>query len=155
MNDSLFEIGAPGVDVEALVARIRERVAEKKRQDVYADTRIVRAERANLSALKDDDEFLALYLECLRDAVFVDINDFEIVERRSRFACFFVSVKRLIWNGLKFYTYRMWTQQNQVNGLFLSALDCLEARHRERVQALEKRIAELEKAAAESARNSV
>ena len=46
---------------------------------------------------------------------------------------------------LKFYTYRMWSQQNQVNGLLLSALESGESKNQEKVDKLEKRIAVLEK----------
>ncbi|MDP6491683.1 MAG: hypothetical protein QGG69_07950, partial [Kiritimatiellia bacterium] len=55
-----------------------------------------------------------------------------------------VSLKKTIWGLLKFYTYRLWTQQNQINGLLLSALESAEQKHRKRVQELEKRIAALE-----------
>jgi hypothetical protein len=144
MKDEVFEIGAPGLDVEAVVADVRAAVLEKTRQNLYADARIARAERSNLDNIKDDETFLAFYLECLRDAVFVDINDFEILERRAWGAGLLVELKKLIWKGLKFYTYRLWTQQNQVNGLLLSALDSMENRYRERIADLERRIADLE-----------
>ena len=67
-----------------------------------------------LQNLRDEEEFMEFYLGCLRDAVFVDINDFEIVERRQRFSRALVALKRSIWNLLKFYTYRLWSQQNLV-----------------------------------------
>ena len=41
----------------------------------------------------------------------------EIYERRARFTKPLVVLKRAIWKLLKFYTYRLWSQQNQVNGL--------------------------------------
>lgn len=74
----MFEIGATGVDTAAIVADIRAAVAEKTARGVYTDPRIARAERTNLMNLRDEEHFLAFYLECLREAVFVDINDFEI-----------------------------------------------------------------------------
>jgi hypothetical protein len=78
--------------------------------------------------------------------VFVDINDFEIVERRPVFGRLLVRLKRAIWKLLKFYTYRLWSQQNQVNGLLLAALEGLESSTQEKLRALEARLAELEKA---------
>ena len=86
MKASIFEIGAAGVDAENIVATIRETVAEKMRQGVYTDARVARAERTNLDNLRDEEEFHAFYLECLRDAVSIDISDFEILERRLRFS---------------------------------------------------------------------
>ena len=144
MNEPLFEIGAEGVDVDAIVRQVRESVARKMSEGAYADVRVARAERTNLSALKDQEGFFALYLESLRDAVFVDINDFAIHERRRLFAPFLVGLKRAIWNLLKFYTYRMWSQQNQVNGLLLALAEELDAKHSARIEKLEQRIRQLE-----------
>jgi len=147
MADSTFEIGAPGIDTARLVEDIRARVAEKLQAGAYTDSRIGWAERFNLSNLKDQDEMLTLYLECLRDGVFVDIGDFEIVERRTFCSGLFIALKRLIWKLLKFYTYRLWSQQNQINGLLLAAIEASDSRNREKIAALEKRIGELEAAA--------
>ena len=144
MTTSIFEIGASGIDTERIVADIRKTVDEKMKNGHYTDARVARAERTNLSNLKNEEEFLSFYLECLRDAVFIDISDFEIVERRQRFSSLLLALKRTIWNLLKFYTYRLWSQQNQVNGLLLSAVESSDNRSRERIGTLEKRISDLE-----------
>ena len=145
MTDSPFTIGAEGIDAQALVEQIRAAVNEKREKGLYNDPRIARAERSNLNQLKDDDDFLAFYLDCLKDAAFVDISDFEIVERRARCSGLLIGLKRTIWKLLKFYTYRLWSQQNQVNGLLLSAVENMESTHREKIAELETRIAELER----------
>jgi len=146
MNDeSIFQINAAGVDVERVVAEIRATVAEKIERGDYTDARVGRADRTNLINLKSEDEFLSFYLECLRDAVFVDISDFDIIEKRARFSRLLVTLKRVIWKLLKFYTYRLWSQQNQVNGLLLSAVEGTDERYRTKIEQLEARVAELEK----------
>ena len=144
MSDSLFTIGAPGVDVARIVEEVRTSVADKKAKGLYSDPRIALAERTNLANLRNEDDFLGFYLDCLRDAVFVDINDFEIIERRATLSGLFVALKKTIWKLLKFYTYRLWSQQNQVNGLLLSAMEAQENRNREKIKELEDRIAKLE-----------
>lgn len=145
MSDQLFQVGAPGVDVEKIVREIRETVERKAAEGVYADARIARAERANLINFRDDEEFLTFYLNSLREAAVVDINDFEIRERRSGPAApLLVKLKRTIWSLLKFYTYRMWSQQNMVNGLLVTGLESLNDRCDEKIKRLEARIAELE-----------
>lgn len=138
------EINAPGVDVEALMQEIEETVARKAAQGAYADARIARAERTNLLNLRRDEEFLAFYLRSLREAAFVDINDFEIRERRSALAPLLVALKKVIWKLLKFYTYRLWSQQNTVNGLLVTGVESLDEQYRERIARLEARVAELE-----------
>ncbi len=145
MSDTQFQIGAEGIDAARLVEEIRAAVAAKREAGRYADVRVARAERANLSHLQNQEEFLEFYLDCLRDAVFVDIGDFEIIERRARFSRALIQLKRVIWKLLKFYTYRLWSQQNLVNGLLLSAVETADQRHRERLRALEARIENLER----------
>jgi hypothetical protein len=144
MAESIFKIGADGIDTEKIVAEIEERVRQKRAEGVYDDALIARAERNNLKNLKNDDQFLGFYLRCLRDAVFVDISDFEIREKRKRFRKLLVKFKRALWSMLKFYTYRLWSQQNQVNGLLVTAIEGVDEKQDERIRKLEERIAELE-----------
>lgn len=147
MSEPSVRIGANGVDTEALVREIRERAARKREAGVYADARVARAELHNLLNMREDEGFLDFYLNTLRDAVCVDINDFEIVERRVRFTRILVLLKRVIWKLLCFYTYRLWSQQNQINGLLLSAVETTASHCRERIEALERRVSELENGA--------
>ncbi len=145
MTDESITIGAEGVDVEQLMADIRRTVAEKTAAGAYADPRIARAERHNLQNLSKR-EFLDFYLNSLREAMFVDINDFDIVERRKYLSGVLRGLKRSIWSLLKFYTYRLWTQQNQINGLLFATIEAIEERNREQIATLETRIAKLEAA---------
>ena len=78
MDESLFQIGAEGVDADALVSEIRQAVEEKIAQGIYPDPDIARAERHNLAHLRDEDAFMDYYMNCLRQASHVDINEFEI-----------------------------------------------------------------------------
>ena len=52
--------------------------------------------------------------------------------------------KQSVWKLLKFYTYRLWSQQNQVNGLLLSASEEIDRKYRDKIKALEDRVATLE-----------
>lgn len=145
MVEPLFQIGADGVDAAKINAEIQEAVDEKLRAGCYADARVARAERLNLVNLRRDGQFLTAYLQCLRDAVEVDISDFEIRERRTGLAFFLVRLKKVIWSLLKFYTYRLWSQQNQVNALMATGLEGIDEQYTDRIAKLEARIAELEK----------
>jgi hypothetical protein len=145
MSEPLFDIGAPGVDTEAIVKEVLETVERKRLDGVYSDPRIARAERSNLLNLKGEEDFLPFFLDCLKDAVFIDINDFEIFEKRRFLGKPLVLLKKTIWKLMKFYTYRLWSQQNQVNGLLLTATESIETRYRDRMATLEQRVADLEK----------
>ena len=143
MTKPLFEIGADGIDTEQIVREIQETVARKAKEGVYDDARIARAERSNLVNLKNSEEFLSFYLRNLRQAAFVDISDFEIRERRSLFAPILVRLKKGIWKLQKFYTYRLWSQQNQVNGLLVTAIQGLDEKYSTRIKELEEEVARL------------
>ena len=139
-----ISIGADGVDAGKIVSEILARVAEKRAQGAYDDETVARAERNNILSMKDDEEFLDRYLACLRQVVAVDINDFPIVERRSFFAPLSRGVKKILWKLLKFYTFRLWSQQNQTNGVLLAAVETMHRRHKAEVAELGARIAALE-----------
>lgn len=143
-TNTLFQIGADGVDVDALMESLRESVTRKMESGAYRELRVALAEKSNLANIKDDESFLKFYLECLRNAVAVDINDFEIQERRRLGGGLLVGLKKIIWALLKFYTYRLWSQQNQVNGLLLSAIEGMDDKYRNRIRDLEARLAALE-----------
>lgn len=144
-NEPVIEIRAPGVDTDAVMKEILTEVARKADDGVYDDTRVARAEQTNLINLRDDKNFLSFYLAALREGAIVDINDFEIRERRARFSSALIALKKAIWNLLKFYTFRMWSQQNTVNGLLVTGLESLHEQQQKRIGELELRVAELEK----------
>lgn len=141
-------IGADGVDAREIERQILAAVAEKRARGVYDDGAVARAERNNILSLKDDEEFMERYLACLRQIVAVDINDFPIVERRSRLAPLLKTLKKVVWKVLKFYTFRLWSQQNQTNSVLLAAIEIMDRRHKAEVGALRARVEALEAAAA-------
>lgn len=142
----IFSIGADGVDVSKIVADIEASVARKMEEGVYHDVRVARAEKSNMAQLRTQEEFLAFYMRCISEAANVDINDFEISEKRGGPAGrLLVLLKTIIWKLLKFYTYRLWSQQNQVNSLLVSAIETLDEKYADRITELEHRIAALEK----------
>lgn len=144
-NDYVIEIRAPGADTAAIMAEIRDAVARRAEDGVYDDTRIAKAERTNLINLRDDANFLSFYLAALREGAVVDINDFDIRERRAKFSSLLIRLKKTIWNLLKFYTFRLWSQQNSVNGLLVTGLESLHEQQQKKIADLEARIAALEK----------
>jgi hypothetical protein len=140
----LFQIGAEGVDAAAIMAEITATAARKLESGAYRDARIALAEKSNLVNIQDEESFQKFYHECLRNSMAVDINDFEIREQRRFGNRLLVALKKIIWSLLKFYTYRLWSQQNQVNGLLLTAIEGLDDKYRNKIRDLETRVAELE-----------
>lgn len=141
--EGIFQIDTPGVDAARIVREVQESVEKKLQDGVYDDARIARSERLNLNNLRNQEQFLGFYLRCLRDAVFVNISDFEIHERRKGLAPLLVAFKKTIWNVLKFYTYRLWSQQNEVNGLLVTAIETLDEKYTAKLGELESQVTEL------------
>ena len=148
MNDETTQpairIGADGIDVHRLEEEILAAVASKRAAGVYDDDLVSRAEENNLLTLKDDESFMEQYIVCLRQIVPVDINDFPILEKRSLFAPVSRLIKKVLWKMLKFYTYRLWSQQNQTNSVLLAAIEIMDRRHKKEIAALTSRIEALE-----------
>ncbi len=149
MTESPFEIGGAVPDAARIVEEIQRTVEARRRAGAYADPRLMLAEQANLLHRSRDANFLDLYLAGLKDAVFVDINDFDIRERRRYLAPWLVRLKKGLWNLLKFYTYRLWSQQNEVNGLLLTAIEEMDRTYRARIEALERQVGLREAASSE------
>jgi hypothetical protein len=145
MQSDMVTIGAEGIDQGAIIRSAEQAVTRKRDDGTYEAAGIDGKTAVTPMEFKTDEAFLGFFLESLRETAFVDISDFDIEEKRPRFSRALVRMKKTIWGLLKFYTYRLWSQQNQVNGLLLSAIEGIYDRHEEQVHQLEDRIAALEK----------
>lgn len=146
------KIGADGIDAAAIVETLRKRAMERMDNGEFDMDAISCAERYNIAAVKDSDEFFSRFLSGIRSVSQVDINAWEIVEhRKSIFAPISKFIKKTLWSLLRFYTYHLWSQQNRSNDLLHTAIMVMSERNDERyakmlakIEVLEKRIAELE-----------
>lgn len=145
MNDDVFQVNAGSVDAGRIVAEIRESVKRKMEAGAYRGADVICAEQANMANLVKNEDFPRMYIDSLRSAVFIDINDFPIYEKRKYLGAPLRLFKILVWKILKFYTYRLWSQQNHVNGLMLTAIDGMEDKYSGKIKELETRLAALEK----------
>ncbi|GEM_PF-3713666 len=101
-------------------------------EGVYPDARIGRTERHNLMYLVDSDELLRFYLQCVRDGVHVDINDFVIEDQHTGFKGRMpVKMKPVIWKLLKILegSGNELLIQREGNHLELIVIICLKAWH--------------------------
>ena len=147
MNQPEFTIQTDEIDVTALVDQIRKNVADKKKSGAYSDSLVAVAERSNLTNLKDDEEFITYYLECMSRSSVVGIREFEIPDAKGgAVGKAMQKFKKAIWSCLKFYTYRMWTQQNQVNSLQANGIQVIQSQQLKKAEALQARIDRLEAA---------
>ena len=106
--------------------------------------RILASNVQSPTGFANNTAFIRALLNTLHDTAFVDISDFEIIERRQRWSRPLIALKKGIWSLLRFYTFRLWSQQNEINGFLLAALQGIHEDANERIAKLEARIAELE-----------
>ena len=142
-DPDIFEFDRSHPDAAAVADRIRRRVDDAIAEGLFDDARIAIAERSNLSSIDSEDEYIMFYLRCLQANSQVDINDFEIPAGGTA-GKLMRPVKKIVWKMQKFMTYRLWSQQNTINGNTAMAFQSLFGRYEEKIEQLEKRIRELE-----------
>lgn len=143
MDKPFAQIGADGVDVEKIMQDVKARVAEKKAAGVYDKYNLDGINFLEIKELKDDAQFLSHVINIMNKSWEIDISDFEIVNKGGASGKFQVILKKIIWKLLKFYTYRMFTQQREFNIQAVTALNGLN----KRLERLEARVEKLEKPA--------
>lgn len=136
-----FTISADGIDVQKIMERIRERVEKKRAAGVYDKYNLDKVTRLEVAEAKSDEDFLRYYLKIIRKTYLLNIDDFEIPSKGGILGKPLVWLKKVIWNMLKFYTYRMFTQQREFNLQIVHTLIALNRKidknHRELMQKLE------------------
>ena len=110
-----FEFESKGVDVEALMKRVRVRVDEKRKAGVYEKYNLDNLTALEFESLEDEKEFLRYYLRLIQSTCDINIGDFEIVNKGGVFGRTVILLKKVIWKLLKFYTYRLFSQQKEFN----------------------------------------
>ncbi len=123
-----FSIDSDRIDVQAIIGAVKERVERKKAAGVYEKYNLVGVTRLEVSQAKSEEEFLRYHLKSLRKSWEIDIGDFEIPSKGGLLGRPAVWLKKAIWFLLKFYTFRMFTQQRDFNLQLVNALQSLDAK---------------------------
>lgn len=140
-----LQLFAENIDTQQVQQEILE-AARKRHPSAKLPYETLQAGRMQTpDSFDSNSAFLQQFLAVMRDNTFVDIGDFEIVERRRYGGRILIAFKRAIWSLLRFYTYRLWSQQNEINGFMLAAIEAMNETSKERQSELETRIAVLER----------
>lgn len=123
-----FEINTPGVDVKQIMKEIQERIEEKKAQGVYDQYNLDKVTQLEIESIKGDAEYLQWLLKVLNQSWDVNIGDPQIVNKGGLFRKPEVWLKKIIWHLLKFYTFRLFSQQKEFNSQVVMALGLLAKR---------------------------
>lgn len=131
-----FEIKTPGVDVKEIMREIEARVEEKKAQGIYEKYNLRQVAQLEMENIKDETQYLQWLLKVLDRSWDVDIGDPQIVNKGGIFGKPEVWLKKIIWHLMKFYTYRLFSQQKEFNSQVVIALGLLS----KRLEKLEERL---------------
>ena len=141
---------AEGVDTNRVADEIASSTQKRHRQAALPYEALFSGRMRTPETFSSNSEFLERFLAVMHDNAFVDISDFEIIERRQRWSRPLITVKKALWNLLRFYTYRLWSQQNEINGFLLAALEGMHTANKERDAHWETRLAHVEKELADA-----
>jgi hypothetical protein len=117
-----FGLTAPALDAEALVGRIRDRVEEKRRSGSYEGYDLEGIAALDFEKELSEEDFLRYYLQVVERLSDVNYGDFEIVPKGGPFGRIEVLLKKTIWKLLRFYTYRLFSQQREFDCQVAEAL---------------------------------
>jgi hypothetical protein len=124
-EDRIIEIGADGVDTDEIMRRIRARIEEKRKAGVYDKYNLTGITKLEVAEAKSEEDFLRYSLKMLQRTHEIDVADFPIPNKGGPFGWLAVLVKKVLWYLLKFYTWRMWTQQREFNAQVVNTLRAL------------------------------
>ena len=122
METGLDEEAEAGLDREA-----REMVRSLDESGAYGEDDL---DFVEVKDLQDSAEVVSRVLKLMSTTCLIDIGDFEIPNRGGPIGKVEVFVKRFVWKLLRFYTYRMFSQQREFNAQMVAVLNEMWARLR-------------------------
>lgn len=129
-----MNISSQGIDVDKIMREIKERVETKKKEGVYNKYNLEQLVIKDAEQLKTEKDFLNYYMELIQHTCDINIGDFDIPSKGGMFGKPVAKFKRVVWVLLRFYTYRLFSQQKEFNFQLVNT-----------IMSLNKRIDELEK----------
>lgn len=129
-----MNISSQAIDVDKIMQEIKDRIETKKREGIYNKYNLEELVAKDVGQLKTEKDFLNYYLELIQHTCDINIGDFDIPSKGGMFGKPVAKFKRLIWILLRFYTYRLFSQQKEFNFQLVNT-----------IMSLSKRIDELEK----------
>lgn len=137
-----FKIRESALDLQALDSEIRFKIKQRQELGVYEHYDLTKVTHLLLRDIRNPREFLKQHLGAIIRSWAIDINDFEIIRKKEGVAGHLeVLLKKVIWKLLKFYTYRLFSQQREYNFQISNTLTLMEKHYREKLDSLQKELA--------------
>ena len=111
-RENLFKTRETELNLETLDREIAFKIKQRQELGVYEHFDLTRVTHLLLRDIRDSGEFFRQHLAAIIRSWAVDINDFEIIRKQEGIlGNLEVLFKKVIWKLLKFYTYRLFSQQ--------------------------------------------
>jgi len=140
--ESEFEFDIPSCkeELQWIKKEIEKRVKEKSETGIYEKYNLAKIHTLELQDIEDESEFLDYYLKAIKTTWAIDINDWEIINKGGIFGKPIVLLKKIIWKLLKFYTFRLWSQQREFNAQVANTINAIEKKYKSEIENLKKEI---------------
>ncbi len=145
-----FEIQGTTLGAEELAARIEKNIREREASGVYARFDLKKIVPFDLLDASDESQFLQFYLKAIQRAWAVDINDFLIPKKPGLLGAAEWALKKALWKLLKFYTFRLFSQQREFNSQVSHTLAALHKDYSAKADAIQQQILALKEKAKKS-----
>lgn len=142
-DKKIIEIYGIGPEAEKIHQEIQKTIEEKEKMGVYALHSLISGMNADFLDLQNDAQFLEYYLKVIKRTWNVDINDFEIQKKKGLKGKAEWVLKKIIWKLLKFYTYRIFSQQIEFNSQIKNTVLAMHREFSGRIERIEKELLEL------------
>ena len=140
-----FRIAAPAVDAGSLVEEVRERVRRKKEAGAYEGYDLEGVTSLDYEKELGEEDFLRYHLQVVERLSDVNYGDFDIVSKGGPFGRAELLLKKVIWKLLRFYTYRLFSQQREFDCQVSEALQSHYRWSRQEIDRLTRELEELRK----------
>ena len=140
-TNNLFKTRETPLDLEMLDKEIRFKIKQRQELGVYEHFDLTKVTHLLLRDIRDPGEFFKQHLAAIIRSWAIDINDFEIIRKEEGvIGNLQVLFKKVIWKFLKFYTYRLFSQQREYNFQISNTLTLMEKYYREKLDSLQKEL---------------
>jgi len=143
MNKSFFNIEGTSADIEELNNIIKKNIEQKEKEGIYTELNIKEITKIPFIDIEDEREFMRYYLNVINKSWAIDINDFEIPQKNGLSGKIELKLKQIIWKLLKFYTYRLFSQQIEFNSQIRNTLIAVQKEVSQKLNAVERQLKQL------------
>ncbi len=143
MSESFFSMEGTSANVAELNQLIENSIEQKEKQGIYTELDIVEITKVPFIDIKNEREFMSYYLNVIHKSWAIDINDFEIPQKNGLLGKLELKLKQMIWKLLKFYTYRLFSQQIEFNSQIRNSLIAVQKEVSQKLSNVEEQLKQL------------